>query len=407
MRILLINNNHFIMGGADRVYFNTGKLLEKNGHDVFYFSTLNPRNELSGFDEFFIPRKDFRKAGFIKGLTGLTDYLYNKKASGNIKRLVEKYSPDIAHIHLFYGGLSSSVIKTLYNHNIPTVMSLHDYRLLCPANSFLDSHNRICEKCRNRFYMNCIIGRCSGGNLVYSTVLTAEAYIRKYFIDPLKLIDKFIFVSEFSKLKHIEFDNRFASKSVLLYNFSEIEEKSELSVRGDYLLFFGRLSVEKGIVTLLKAFANTGIKLVIAGSGMLDKYVMKAVSESENITYVGHAVGDKLIELICFSSFVIVPSEWYENNPMTIVEANSYGKPVIASKIGGIPEIVKDGVTGYLFDPGDIDSLRNTIMKALDISDEMYSFLSQNARKNSLENFHAGKYYDKLIGIYEDTIEMK
>lgn len=209
MKILQVNNNHFVRGGADRVYLNTGHLLENHGSEVAYFSSIDQRNIDSSFNGYFIARRDFRSAGFIEGLRGVREYLNNREAANNIRKLVSDFSPDIAHLHLFYGALSSSVLETLYICRVPMVITVHDYRLLCPANALLDAENRICERCKNKFYLNCLFGRCSDRNLSYSLVLTLEAYRRKFFVDPVKYIDKFIFVSRFAQQKHIEFDSRF------------------------------------------------------------------------------------------------------------------------------------------------------------------------------------------------------
>ena len=220
MRILQINNSHFIKGGADRVYFNTSQLLEDNGHLVLNFSTLNSANIESEYSKYFIPLNDNRQNSMFDKFKGIKNYLYNESAYKNLNTLIKENKPDLAHLHLYYGGLTSSILKILKDLHIPVVQTIHDYRLLCPANAFLDNQNHICEKCKNRIYLQCSIKRCLDNNFFYSSVLTVEAYSRKLFINPLDYVDRFIFVSKFSQNKHVEFNRRFLDKSSLLYNFT-------------------------------------------------------------------------------------------------------------------------------------------------------------------------------------------
>jgi len=191
------------------------------------------------------------------------------------------------------------------------------------------------------------------GNLSYSIMLTAEAYGRKYLIDPLNYIDRFIFVSKFAESKHIEFDKRFAAKADHLYNFTFLTQMTKQDKREKYLLYYGRLVREKGILTLLEACKTLRVQLKIAGTGPLEKVVSQVSSQYSNIQYLGYTSGEELTRLIQDSYFVVVPSEWYENNPMTVIEAYAEGVPVIAARIGGIPEIVLDSKTGFLFQTGD------------------------------------------------------
>jgi glycosyltransferase involved in cell wall biosynthesis len=400
LRILQINNHHFIKGGADRVYFNTSKLLEENGHLVLHFSSTNPDNDKSNDSKFFIGIGDNRQNNLAGKLNGVRNYIYNKAAYKNLESLIKKNRPDIAHLHLYYGGLTSAVLKVLKNMQIPIVQTIHDYRLLCPANAFLDNKNRICEKCKNRFYLQCSIYRCLESNFFYSSILTMEAYTRKYLIDPLDYVDHFIFVSKFSQQKHIEYDRRFLDKSSLLYNFSFIPEKWDLSRKKDYVLFFGRLSKEKGILTLLEAIRKTGLKVKIAGTGPLQKEVENFVAGLRNLEYLGHKSGDELKQLISGSEYVVVPSEWYENNPMTVIESYALGRPVVGSEIGGIPEIVENSKTGFLFESRNADNLAQTLENAVSIGDIEYIKYSQNARSFAEKNFSPESHYQNLMAKY-------
>lgn len=405
MRILLINNSHSIKGGADRVYFNTAKLLADNGHDILYFSTLDQQSEPTEFLKYFVKVSNKRQANFVTKLSGVKDYIYNKEAYINLSKLITDYKPDIAHIHLFCGGLSSSILKALKMNNIPIVQTVHDYRLLCPANAFLDSNNKICEKCINKSYYKCALKKCVDGNIFFSTMVATEAYYRKYFINPLDFIDYFIFVSKFSQQKHIEFDPKYRVKSSHLYNFTTTPDVYPPAHKGEHYLYFGRLSKEKGLITLLDAAINMKIPLKIVGAGPMFNEILEISHEHSNIQVLGHQSGNTLSDIISKSSFIFVPSEWYENNPMTVLEAFAVGKPVIGARIGGIPEIVNEGKTGFLFESRNSDDLERAIQKAQNLSEAEYSEMSANARSFAQSSFSPGSHYSRLIQIYSQILQ--
>jgi len=235
--------------------------------------------------------------------------------------------------------------------------------------------------------------------------LTAEAYTRKFLIDPLDYVDHFIFVSKFSRQKHIDFDTRFSDKSSLLYNFTFIPERSSHIQNRSFLLFFGRLSKEKGLLTLLDAIKNTNLNLKIAGSGPLQKDVENYASDFTNIEYLGYKSGKELENLINHSSYIIVPSEWYENNPMTVLEAFANGKPVIGANIGGIPEIVIDGKTGFLFESRSTEGLKNKIEEGESLGSAQYINLAEEARSFAELNFSPQSHYNKLMQIYSKVLK--
>ena len=229
-----------------------------------------------------------------------------------------------------------------------------------PIYLLLDGNNKICEKCKDGFYFRCVIKRCSQNSLTQSAILAADAYFRKKIIKPVDVIDHFLFVSHFAKNKHVEFESKYNSKSSVLYNFNvNLKDIKSIKNKGNYFLFYGRLSREKGISTLIDAAINANIKLKVVGEGLLLPKYKKL--KHKNIEFLGFKSGAELWSLIYNSSFVVVPSEWYENNPLTIIEAYSFGKPVIGARIGGIPEIIKENITGYLFPSGDKKKIRKII----------------------------------------------
>ena len=406
MKILLINNFHYRKGGSEAVYFNMARMLMQQGHEVVFFSCTSPQNEQSNSSRYFVtPNSSLPLA------QGAMRYIYNREAQRSLEQLIKEEQPDIAHIHLFWGGLSTSILDTLRKYHIPVVHTAHDYRMVCPAYTFRRADGTICEECKGGKYYRCLKHRCSRNSLVHSLLMSVEMYLRNHWHKALKKIDGIVFVSQFAHDKHIEFTPQLAqTKSIVSYNtIPEIEERFVSRSRGEYYLFFGRLSYEKGIKTLIEAFtALNGPKLKIVGTGPEEETLKAYVAEhraEQKIEFVGYRKGDELKELIRDASFVVVPSEWYENNPMTIIEAYSAGIPVIGAHIGGIPEIINEGSTGYLFPSGDIQGLKEAITKAESLSEENYSEMSQAARKFAAENFSEKHSYTKIMDLYNSILK--
>lgn len=408
MRVLLVNNCHYRRGGADVVYLNTGELLSRMGHDVSYFSTNSPKNEPTKYSEYFINDVNVLELGFTKQLLSTPRKLYAFEAKRNLGKLIRDTKPDIAHIHLYKLGLTASILPVLRKNRIPVIITLHDYGLLCPRNIMIDGDGNICEKCLYRpFY--CVIKRCNRKNIFYSTINYVEYEINNKIFKPQKYFDRIICVSKFNCQKH-SMRPKLRDRLVHIYNFSpEIKTNVPDHKKGEYFLYFGRLSDEKGVKTLVKAWKelDPGYKLKIVGEGKQYQELVKEVRDNkeENIDLMGYKTGEELKGIVRNASFVIVPSEWYENNPMTISEAYSMGKPVIGSNVGGIPEILMDKKTGFLFEMRNAGDLVSKINQAFSLTAGEYELLSKNARQFAEDNFSEETHYMQLIKVYTEVID--
>lgn len=409
MKILLIDNFFYRRGGAEVVFLNTGELLTKHGHEVIYFSQRWKKNTSSQYSVYFPEGNDFSSRSFRQRIWGLISYFYNFRAAKKLRQLLIRYKPDIAHIHLFWGGLSPSILKVLKEFNVPIVHTVHDYRMVCPAYTFKDGKNRVCEQCKGRRFYQCFRNKCSKGNRLQSCMMAFEMYIREQFFSPLRYIDYFVFVSQFSLKKHIEHypGFQFVKKSVL-YNFHDAKGAIDKLDNYDcYYLYYGRLSSEKGLHTLIQAIGILkDVRLKIVGVGPLEEELISIcrLHNYENIEFMGFKSGQELFSLVANAKFVCLPAEWYENNPMTIIESYFQGVPVIASRIGGITEIVDDGVTGFLHDPSNIDSLVDVLRKSVNLSGDEYAAMSRSAYSFALSRFESEKHYQALMSIYESLI---
>lgn len=404
MKILLIHNVHYRGGGADVVYLNTGALLEKRGHTVLYFSFENKGNVKSKQEEYFVRQP---------GLLGqVTNNFYNVRASKQIERLIRLEKPDIAHLHSFWGGLTPSICLVLRRYGIPMFHTVHDYNLINPVSTSTDRYGNICEACEGRYFYKCALKRCFKGSFIKSLILVLGLYFRRNFFDPVRLIDGFIFVSIFAYNKHIKsIAGLDKSNSIILYNFGQNSISNAISSLSDrYFLYFGRLSHEKGLNTLISAFIHLkGLNLKVVGTGPWESGLRSRVINegAENIEFLGYKSGKELESLISNSFFTVVPSEWWENNPMTIIESYSLGVPVIGSNVGGIPEIVNEGKTGFLFEMKNSEQLIQVLEKADSLSEEEYLNMSRESSKVALDKFNEEKQINRMIDFYNEIINKK
>ncbi len=413
MKVLQINAYNYIRGGSESVFKNTSSLLEAHGHEVMTFTLKWPENLPSKYSSFFPDSKETRR-GISRIPRNILTYFYHDEAARNLDRLLQQEKPDIAHVHLIWGQLTPSILPVLHRHGIPVVHTAHDYRMVCPAYSFRNGRGEICQKCADGNFMHCIANKCQNGNLVLSTMMAAEQYYRNSRFNPARNLDGIIYVSDFARDIHQRLMPELAGvPSERLYNFSTSIASSpstKVGANGEesesYYLYYGRLSYEKGLLTLLKAFAEMpDLKLKIMGSGPQEAQLRQFADTQKitNVTFLGKRTGRELMDIVAGAKFVIIPSEWYENNPMTIIEPYSLGVPVIGAEIGGIPEIITPD-TGLTFKSGDVNSLKEAVRFSTTLTDERYSQLANGALQFARDNFEPEKYYQNLVGFYQRVI---
>ena len=411
MKVLLIDVYNFNKGGAETVCFNTGRLLEEHGHDVVYFTLKWKDNRPSPQSKYFPESKETRR-GPLRQVKNLVNYFYHFEAARKIEQLIQDEKPDLAHIHLMWGQITPSIFPVLKKYRIPILFTVHDYRIVCPAYTFRDGSGRICEACQGKYFYKCFTHTCCKGSKLMSAVMAAEQYFRNAFFNPARYIDGFIYVSNFARNIQEKYMPALKAKpNITLYNFStSIVSEPKAMPTDRYFLFFGRLSYEKGVMTLLKAFKDLQqCSLKVVGTGPKEEELKAFAVENgmKNVEFLGYKTGKELTELVAGAYFVIVPSEWYENNPMTIIEAYSVGTPVIGARIGGIPEIVVDGKTGFQFDSGNVEDLREMILKADALERKTYTEFSQWTINFATENLSKESYWEKLIAFYGRFVKNK
>lgn len=405
MKILQINKFLYPKGGDAVVTLATGSLLEKKGHSVEYWGMADDKNKNYKFQEFFVNIINYNeKIKIMQKIKALLNILYSFEAKDKLEKVLKKWQPDIVHLHNFAHQISPSILHTIKKFNIPIVMTMHDYKLVCPVYALLNS-GEVCEKCKNGHYGNCFKYKCAKNSKAKSFVNTIEMVLHHKLLDIYDLVDIFISPSQFliGKLHEMGFKKEIE----YIPNFINVDEyKPQYETKNNYILYCGRISKEKGIETLVKAMQGIECTLKILGTGSLATEIKEKLSNDKinNVELLGYKTGDELRGIIEKSKFVVVPSECYENNPLSAIEAFALGKPVIGANIGGIPEIVKDEETGYLFKCKDVLMLRSKIIELLN-SNEKRIEMGHNARKFVEDKMNENVYYEKLMNVYNMAVE--
>lgn len=395
MKILNIGHNLFVAGGSDRVLIETGLLLEDNGHEVIPYCAANENNMASKYKPFFPTSIDFNNIT----PSSLLSFFYNFEAKKQLIKLIENQKSEfnVAHLHIYYGKLTTSILHALSAKGIPIIQSLHEYKLACPVYT-MEHKGDVCDACIGGNRLPCVIKKCKNDSVVQSVIMALESSFSRRMGD-IRHIDLFLSVSEFHStiMEKVGIPK---SKLHVLHNFVDTDKYRTTESHDDYYLYFGRIEKLKGMDTLINAFKNSNHKLVIVGAGVYLPHVEALISSIDNISYDGFKNGEELIDIIAHAKCVIVPSEWYENCPMNVLEAKALSRPVIGANIGGIPELIRDGVDGYVFEPGSVQGLK----EAIDKIDSHFASFSSEARKDAVERFSKEAYYKKLVSFYELTI---
>ncbi len=395
MKILLVNKFLYPKGGSETYIFKLGDVLKKYGHTVEYFGLENEKNIVTNSANSYVSHIDFNE-GILKNLKAPFRIIYSTEARKKIRKVLDTFNPDIVHLNNIQFQLTPSIIletnkyRKEKNHNLKIIYTAHDYQLVCPSHGLFDNDVNICEKCLDGNYFNCLKTKCIKNSYAKSFLGTIDAYLWKY-SKAYEYVDRIVCPSEFLKSK-LDTQKRFADKTVALHNFFDAEEIPNVK-KENYVLHFGRLTKEKGTFTLLEAAKNLpDVKFVFAGSGEAEE----SIKNIPNAQYVGFKTGGELKELIAKAKLSVCPSEIYENCPFSVIESQIYGTPVIGARMGGIPELIKEGKTGLLFEAGNSEDLKEKIIQMLD--KKAHDEFARNYKNISFETSEA--YYNKLMDLY-------
>lgn len=409
MKILLVNKFNFIKGGADRYFIELADALRSQGFEVAKFCMSHPRNRPDPFEKYFVSNVDyFSKLSLFGKLRAAFRLLYNIEAKKKFEQLLKDFKPDIIHIGNIYHQISPSILPVAKKYGIPVVMHLNDYKLISPNYNLYD-HGRINERSLGGRYYTCLVDRCYNNSWAQSLLVTFEMYLHHTIFKMYeKNIDRYIAPSEFMRSKVIAAGIAAEKIVTLPYFVAGIEAWQPNYTPGDYLLFFGRLTQSKGVDVLLQALARVSlVSLKIVGEGEEEQNLRKLVSEleiQERVEFCGSLFGENLKEAIGAAYAVVVPSVWYEVFGLVNVEAAALGKPVIASRIGGIPEAVNEGATALLCEPGSVEDIAKKIKIILE-DRKLAEQMGKAGRLFVSDRFTANAHLAKLLPLYEELLE--
>jgi glycosyltransferase involved in cell wall biosynthesis len=383
MKILLIHNRYKSSGGEDGVLQAESALLSSHKHHVE--ELIFDNNGITTFKD--------------KLLAGLR-LIYNPVSARALDERITAFNPDIIHVHNFVPLVSPSVFFVAHKHRVPVVVTLHNYRLICPGYT-LFHRNKIYEKSIHSFFPVDAVMKGVYRNSRFQTAAVALMTAIHSLIGTWRnKVGVYIALTEFAKKKFTTSARAIpADKLLVKPNFIFDQGRGDV-VRKDFFLFVGRLTEEKGIHTLLKATTRANFRLVIIGEGPLSSMVVEHAAKNPNIVYLGYQ--DKLSVMSHMKSCraLVFPSEWYEGFPLTILEALSTGTVIIASRLGGMAEIIKDGVNGLHFEAGNDSELAAKIME-VDQGPAYLKSISTKARSSYLEHYTPEDNYVSLMRIYD------
>jgi glycosyltransferase involved in cell wall biosynthesis len=385
MKILLLHTFYLQKGGEDQV-FSQDQLLLGRSHDV---RTLT-----------------FRNSPGWKGALQFLFSIWNIGAAKRLKKTIEEFRPDVIHVHNLHFAIGPIALRVIHKTGIPMVVTLHNYRLLCPSTTLVYKGRLFTDSLRASFPLKAISNKVYRNSALQTFWLAFVIWVHKL-LGTWKMVDRYIVLTEFARnVFHGSSFGVAPERYVVKPNF--LDQASTLpAVRKDFFLFVGRLSVEKGLHVLLEAFGRTDEKLLIVGDGPMQRSVEEACGKHGNITWSGHLDGAGVREMMKQCTALVFPSIWYEGMPMTLLESFASGTPVIASKIGAMETMIAEGYNGLHFRSGDADDLLARVRYWQTLSGQERDRFSANAVATYEKFYTPDNNLERSLTIYKSVIGTK
>ncbi len=400
--LLSVNNYHYYRGGAETVFLRHNELFESIGWRVVPFAMHHPRNLQTAWSRFFIDEIEFGGSySLSQKMLRVPRVIYSMQARKRLGGLLNAISPDICHAHNIYHHISPSILSLLRQRGVPTVMTLHDLKIACPAYQML-AHDGICERCRGGHYLNVVRHRCIKDSVALSSVVMVEAALHRMLGSYSRFVDRFVVPSRFYAQKLVEWGFP-AGAFRHIPNFVDAQAYEPRFEPGERLLYFGRLSREKGLHTLVRAVARVKGRLTLVGTGTEAESLTRLARQLEaDVRFAGYLTGPALHAAVREARAVVLPSEWYENAPMSVLEAYALGKPVVGARIGGIPELIQPGITGFQFESADVSSLCRALEDLAATPDARVAEMGRAARTWVAADFSSDAYRERILQVYSE-----
>ena len=396
----MVNKFLYPRGGCETYMLNLAEELKAQGHEVEYFGMYDEKNTVGNSAGLYTTNMDFHSKGLSRFLYPFK-IIYSREAKRKIGKVLDDFKPDIVHLNNINFQLTPSVIYAVKKRNIPLVQTVHDYQMICP-NHLLYSFNETkpCERCISGSKFNCFKHSCIHGSKIKSLIGAIEAKLYSI-LKTYKKVDLYVCPSKFLENKLLSASDIYKDKTFTIHNFIEkkpIPEKS--AATKPYVAFASRLSKEKGVDLLAEAAKLLpDYSFVVAGNGPDDE----CLKNIPNVEMKGFLTGDELVSLIVNAKLMILPSVWYENCPLNILETHSFGVPVITMNSGGMAELVDDGKTGVLVDEPTSQAIAEAVKKCFE-DEEYYSLIKKNCEGMRDKIIEVGEYCDILINKYKEIL---
>jgi len=383
-RVLMVHNQYQNVGGEDITFASERDLLHRHGIDVIEYIDNNDR------------------INHLNPISAAIQTVWSQASFDALLELIRDSEPDIAHFHNTFLMISPSAYYACQEMNVPVVQTIHNYRLSCLAANFYRD-GEVCEDCLGRrFALPGVYHRCYRNSYSQSFVVASMLSYHWFRRTWQEQVNAYIALTDFNREKLIQFgipSGKIFRKPVFVDNVADSARQA-----GDFALYIGRLSREKGLETLIPAFSHLDfIPLKIAGDGPSRTYVEKYSKKYPHIQYLGFQERNEINSLLRNARFMVFPSEWYEVSPRTVVEAFALHLPIIASRLGAMAELVRDGETGLLFEAGNAEDLADKV-KWLWANPQEVIRMGNNARKEYEEKYTPERNYEILMDIYEKVI---
>lgn len=400
--LLSINNYHYRRGGAEVVFLEQNRLFSEIGWQVVPFAMHHEKNLPTPWQEWFVDEIEFgEQYTLAQKAMNATKIIYSFEARCKIADLVKRVQPAVAHAHNVYHHISPAIFGRLKALHVPTVLTLHDLKIACPSYKML-THDGVCERCKGGAIWNVAKHRCVKGSLPLSAVIMLETAAHRLLGCYSRHVDRFVVPSRFYLEKLIEWGwsrERFSH----VPNFVDVDHLQPKGAPGQAFVFFGRLGPEKGLATFVQALALAGAKGWIVGTGPEEAKLKALASETgADVEFLGYRTGDALFDAIRGARAMVLPSEWYENAPMSVMEAYALERPVIGAAIGGIPELIREGETGEVYPSGDVQALAERLSDFMRKPDEVIWAMGKAGRRWCETDFTAQRYRERLLDVYRD-----
>jgi len=413
LTLLLVNKFYHDVGpagGVGRYILQEEEDLTRSGWQIVPFAIADSAAQPSPWQSYFVKARDYSSPRWsATALSDALSLLWNREAARKLDTLLQRVQPDVAHLHNIYHHLSPSILPVLARHRVPVVLTLHDLRLLCPAIHML-RQGKVCERCKGGHFHEAVLGRCVKESRSASALAALETWLQTHRRLYQHTVTRFICPSRFYLEKFVEWGYP-REKLIHLPNFVDTGQWHPVETEPeDTYLYFGRISREKGLANLLQAQSlwehretkgEPAQTLLVAGSGPWDDQLQKLTAELElkKIKILGPLPVEVLQEVLARVRFTVIPSEWYENAPMAILESLATGRPVAGARIGGIPELIEDGQDGVLFPPGDPEAILAGLQRAAALGPEARERARAKAERIASRSAHM----QRLNEILEQT----